>query len=184
MTVIMQNSCVCFPRRAPLRVYLASLRQEVLQIRRAHAPLPHAHRREALQLSDVWKVLHQERPPDQTCPATRRLPSQHAAGRQRGQTMPLLRVPVLIWLWRPKSRRGVRHVYAHGYRHRMCINVETALQLRCLHLHQLNQPTSQTPISKDFLTHVTMCNSTQKYIFEPDSNPDRSFFFPDMIGIY
>lgn len=98
-----------FRRRAPLWVYLARLRQEVLPVRRADPPLPHAHGREALQLPTVRQVLHEERPPDQTCPTTRWLPAKHAAGLQRRQETPLLLVGVVFRLWGQEPCRGVRH---------------------------------------------------------------------------
>lgn len=103
--------CVCFLRWAPVRVHLARLWQEVLPVRRADTSLPHTHGREALQLSNVWQVLHEEWPPDETRPATRRLPSQHAPGHRCSQETPLLLLHVVLWFWRPKSDRSVRHTH-------------------------------------------------------------------------
>lgn len=186
-------------RWAPLRVHLARLRQKVLQIRRADASLPHTHGREALQLSTVWQVLHQEWPPDQTCPTTRRLPSQHAPGLKCGQKTPLLRVHVLFWLWRPKPRWGVRHTRNTVH---ICIHKGTCNRYKGLNKHrhtlmckgvciltqipwdQSTQPVR--PLLKKSSMHVTLCNSKQKHTSEPECNQTRTrpLLFPQVVGIY
>uniref|UniRef100_M3Y7Z1 Uncharacterized protein n=2 Tax=Mustela putorius furo TaxID=9669 RepID=M3Y7Z1_MUSPF len=85
VTRVPWGSCRITPRRTPLCLRLAGLRQEVRALRRAGPPPPDAHRREALPLPALLQALHPQRPPDQARAPPPRLPPGTAPAPGRPQ---------------------------------------------------------------------------------------------------